>query len=129
MIDDSTGSQKPTDQPDESTDKGTATIDSGIGYSLERGGSSIQQLQEASDNPIRVSRRPDGSKALVTIGGTDDIVRTTRDTSPDGTPIALKLAVGYDADIATVTLSPTMLEDLIEQLEAHRDAFEEAGRL
>lgn len=127
MTDDDTGCQKPTDEPDVSPQR--ATVDADTGESVERGGLSMEQLQRfGSDAAVRVGRRPDGSKVLVEIDGVDDLVHTERDTGPDGEPLSLHLAVGYDARTAGVTLSPTMLEELIERLETHLDAFEEADR-
>jgi hypothetical protein len=88
---------------------------------------SIQQLQELTQaEEVRVATRPDGSKTLVKIDGIEDLVHTKRVTSPDGVPYSLRFAVGYDAKAVGITLSPAMLDELIDLLESHRAAFEEA---
>jgi hypothetical protein len=88
---------------------------------------SIQQLQKLTQaDEVRVATRPDGSKGLVKIEGVDDLVHTERLTSPEGVPFSLRFVVGYDTEAVGITLSPAMIDELIDLLETHRAAFEEA---
>jgi hypothetical protein len=90
---------------------------------------SIQQLQELTQaEEVRVATRPDGSKTLVKIDGVEDLIHTDRLTSPEGVPYSLRFVVGYDTKAAAITLSPAMIDELIDLLETHREAFEEAER-
>jgi hypothetical protein len=89
---------------------------------------SIQQLQELTQaDEVRVATRPDGSKTLVEIDGVEDLIHTERLTSPEGVPYSLRFVVGYDIEAVGITLSPAMIDELIELLESHRAVFEEAG--
>jgi hypothetical protein len=88
---------------------------------------SIQQLQElTASEEVRVATRADGSQCLVKVDGVEDLVHTQRLTSPEGVPYSLRFVVGYDAKAAGITLSPSMIDELIDLLETHRAAFEEA---
>jgi hypothetical protein len=88
---------------------------------------SIKQLQELTQaDEVRVATRPDGSKGLVKTEGVEDLVHTERLTSPEGVPYSLRFVVGYDTEAVGITLSPTMIDELIELLESHRTAFQEA---
>jgi hypothetical protein len=88
---------------------------------------SIQQLQELTQaEEVRVATRPDGSKTLVKIESVEDLVHTERLTSPEGVPYSLRFVIGYDSKATGITLSPAMIDELIELLESHRTAFQEA---
>jgi hypothetical protein len=88
---------------------------------------SIQQLQELTEaEEVRVATRPDGLKTLVKIESVEDLIHTECLTSPEGQPYSLRFVVGYDTEAVGITLSPAMIDELIEVLESHREAFEEA---